>query len=222
MVGGFWLFLAFAQAVAVGLFSGYVAEQKGRDYWSWFALGAIFSFLALLALIALPKVEAAPVRQFFVSPPPTKEPPLPATSETKLLFNGPRDLDAPTYQLFLTRRFSIERNNTLEKFVIGDLVFESLPEALAYADSSYGEQLIAEKAQSTQSEQAAAKAAIQKANTEQRQLAVERMLDSDRRAVNQLREKEGIKKQKEIRATIIGLVALLAFIGIILLFKKSG
>ncbi len=57
------------------------------------------------------------------------------------LFDGRRDISLPGYQLFLTKRFSIEKNNTLDKFVIGNDVFDDLPMVLADADARYGQQL---------------------------------------------------------------------------------
>lgn len=53
----FWLFvLIVVNQVITGCFCGYVAEQKNRDYWNWFLLGAMFGPMpiALLALIGLP------------------------------------------------------------------------------------------------------------------------------------------------------------------------
>ena len=55
----FWLFvLMVVNQVVAGCFCGYVAEQKNRDYWNWFFLGAIFGPMpiALMALIAVPSL----------------------------------------------------------------------------------------------------------------------------------------------------------------------
>ncbi len=57
------------------------------------------------------------------------------------LFDGRRDISLPGYQLFLTKRFGIEKNNTLDKFVIGSDVFDDLSAVLADADVRYGYQL---------------------------------------------------------------------------------
>ena len=59
------------------------------------------------------------------------------------LFNGPRDLALTAYQLYLIKQFKIERSEILEKFVIGDDVFDDLPSALAEADARYEHQLAA-------------------------------------------------------------------------------
>ena len=40
-----------------GGFSSFIAKEKNRDQFGWFALGFIFSIIALIALIAVPKLE---------------------------------------------------------------------------------------------------------------------------------------------------------------------
>ena len=50
------IFLFVAQGIVFGGFSAYVASQKGRNRDSWFILGFLFGFVALLALIAVPAV----------------------------------------------------------------------------------------------------------------------------------------------------------------------
>lgn len=55
----FFVFLLI-QAVIIGWFCSYVAGQKNRDKGSWFLLGFLFSFLALIALAAIPAIEEKP------------------------------------------------------------------------------------------------------------------------------------------------------------------
>ena len=38
-------------------FSSFVASEKGRDGFAWFMLGLLFGFLALLAIVGLPKID---------------------------------------------------------------------------------------------------------------------------------------------------------------------
>ncbi len=52
-------------------------------------------------------------------------------------FAGEMAISSPPYQLFLTRQFSIQKNATLEKYVIGDDVFDTLEESLREADRQY-------------------------------------------------------------------------------------
>ena len=132
------------QGIVFGFFCGYVAGQKGRSTVTWFVLGFLFSFISLLALIALPKTEpihernlnsrAAVDSNSFASD-------SSQTAEKPNLFEGVRDIEKPTYQLFLTKRFGIEKNATLEKFTIGNDVFNDLQSALSEAENRYSRQL---------------------------------------------------------------------------------
>ena len=154
----FVLIALVLQAFVFGFFCGYIAQEKGRSYGSWFALGFFFSILAVFALIAVPKIEsavrdvgdggawppAAPARSASIS-----------TSAPQQLFDGQHDIALPAYQLFLTKRFVIEKNNTLDKFVIGNDVFNDLLAALADADARYGQQLAELAAQKLQLEREA-------------------------------------------------------------------
>ena len=45
-------------SLSCGLFSGYVAGEKGRSTLNWLALGVIFGVIALLAIIAVPSVQS--------------------------------------------------------------------------------------------------------------------------------------------------------------------
>lgn len=42
------------QALIFGGFSAWLAKQKNRDMLGWFILGALFSFIALIAIAAVP------------------------------------------------------------------------------------------------------------------------------------------------------------------------
>lgn len=124
----FLLFVIFLQGLIFGVFCSYIAGQKNRNRFSWFVLGYLFSILAMLTLVAVPKIE----NKVKVTAGPSDEIPL---------FDGNRDITSPKYQLFLTKRYSIEKNSTLEKFVIEDSVFNTLADSLRAADASYGHYL---------------------------------------------------------------------------------
>jgi formylglycine-generating enzyme required for sulfatase activity len=151
---GLILFALVLQALVFGFFCGYIAREKGRSYGSWFALGFFFSILAVFALIAVPKIEprslAGDDGGMRLPAEPSRLAPTPQS-----LFNGQRDIALPTYQLFLTKRFVIEKNNTLDKFVIGNDVFSDLPAVLANADARYGQQLAELAVQKVQREREA-------------------------------------------------------------------
>jgi len=61
-------------------------------------------------------------------------------TEKSVSYSGERDIHDGKYQLFLTRKYGIEKNSALEKYVVGDDLFATLEDALAYADK----QLLAE------------------------------------------------------------------------------
>lgn len=108
-------------SIVVGGFSAYVAEQKNRSGLNWFILGAAFSVFALIALIAIPKLDKESNQS-------QKQ------SEDISQFNGEPDIKSEAYQLYLTRKFNIERNIVLEKYVVKDKIFSTLEDALKYAD----------------------------------------------------------------------------------------
>lgn len=55
MKGLIWIIIL--QAIVFGTFSSFIAKEKNRDSADWFVLGFLFSLLAILALIALPKLD---------------------------------------------------------------------------------------------------------------------------------------------------------------------
>lgn len=52
----FWIIL-LVQAFVFGSFCAFIAKEKDRDSAGWFWLGFLFSLIAVLALIAVPKLE---------------------------------------------------------------------------------------------------------------------------------------------------------------------
>jgi hypothetical protein len=54
-----WIILIL-QSIIFGFFSSFIASEKNRDSISWFILGFLFSIVAVLALVAIPKVEQKP------------------------------------------------------------------------------------------------------------------------------------------------------------------
>ena len=53
------------------------------------------------------------------------------------VYDGERSIAIPAYQLYLTKRFAIEKNATLEKFVVEGNVFDTLQDSLRYADERH-------------------------------------------------------------------------------------
>ena len=62
------IFLMLIQGVAVGWFCSYIAGQKNRSKGNWFILGFLFSFLALIALVAIPAVTYIPRYSALLTP----------------------------------------------------------------------------------------------------------------------------------------------------------
>ena len=136
------LFLIFIfNAIVVGGFCAYVASEKNRSGASWFILGVSFSFLALFALMAVPKIEKSDdVKE-------SNQAIGDANAENKIAstfesFQGDFDISSGKYQLFLTKRFNIEKNLTLEKYVVDDQLFLTLDDALAYAHNLHQTQVL--------------------------------------------------------------------------------
>jgi hypothetical protein len=49
--------LFLLHAIIFGSFSAFMAGQKNRDKVAWFVLGVVFSFLAIIVLVGLPKLS---------------------------------------------------------------------------------------------------------------------------------------------------------------------
>jgi len=219
------------QAFVFGFFCGYIAQEKGRSYGSWFALGFFFSILAVFALIAVPKVESASrkVSDGGARPPTAPDRPasIPAPAAQQL-FDGQHDIALPAYQLFLTKRFVIEKNNTLEKFVIGNVVFNDLPAALADADARYGQQLAELAAQKLQIEREASareQSRIEAAQREQTQAEQGRAQEELRRVESAaLAKQQEEARQKAIRKAMpwaIGVAVVVCVVGGMLFRQHS-
>lgn len=59
-------------------------------------------------------------------------------------YRDERNIQIGKYQLFLTEKYSIQKNATLEKYVIEDNLFETLDDALKYADNKEREEVFQE------------------------------------------------------------------------------
>lgn len=113
----FVLELLLFQAAIFGLFSAFIATQKNRDAIGWFLIGFFFSILAIFALIAIPPRNPNAPKQTY--------------------FQGENDLNSQKYQMFLVKKYSVEKNATLEKYSFDDEVFDNLEDALKSADGKY-------------------------------------------------------------------------------------
>ncbi len=146
-----FLLLIVIQAVVAGSFCSYIAKTKGRGGFNWFLLGFFFSFLALLALIAFPKIEDATKSSVDVKGGGKAA----AATRSVAEYEGKQDLALPAYKLFLTRRYSIERNATLEVYSIREEVFSNLDDALRNADERWRKEVAAAEAEAAKQRKAA-------------------------------------------------------------------
>lgn len=60
--------------------------------------------------------------------------------DTDDFWKGDRDLDAAQYKIHLSEKYAITKNNLFEKYVCLDEMFDTLDDALAYADKTDREQ----------------------------------------------------------------------------------
>ncbi len=150
----------------VSFFVASYAKNKGRSYGGFLALALVFSPVIALIIAAIVKDESENVA---LSAGELRKCPYcgesikatatvcrfcgrevepfvlhnPKTSNTRMAtapFNGELDISNPKYQLFLTKRFDIQRNNTLSKFVIDDEVFGTLEDSLQAAHTRYAQE----------------------------------------------------------------------------------
>jgi hypothetical protein len=146
--------------LAIASIPAFIASHKGRDFLLWFIYSFfLFPFAFIHAIVIDPNEKAkgmkkcpqcastiskdatiCPLCQSELKIKSTAKifnPTLNIKAKSTDYFSDERDLKSSKYQLFLTRRFEIEKNNTLEKYIIGNNVFDSLDEALSDADLKY-------------------------------------------------------------------------------------
>jgi hypothetical protein len=119
------------QALIFGFFSAFIAREKGRSYGKWFLLGSVFSILAILTLIAIPKIEVSGKVGQRLDPASKKSP------EKVGTYTEARELSSSAYQIYLIKNFNIEKNQILNKYTIENEAFEDLMEALSFAHHKY-------------------------------------------------------------------------------------
>lgn len=127
------LILILVQAGIFGLFCAFIAAQKNRSTFGWFVIGFFFSFVAVLALIAIPANKFGNQQSSISS----DDEEASFDGLGRGVFQGERELSSSKYQLFLVQKYGIEKNATLEKYISGNEVFNSLDDAINHADARY-------------------------------------------------------------------------------------
>lgn len=185
------------QALVFGFFCSYIAGEKNRSKSNWFVLGFLFSILAVLALMAIPKIEndKSSSDSWHSAKPIAKQ------KAQESLFDGERNVSSSSYQLFLTKRFDIEKNSTLEKFVIDNTVFDTLADALGEAHSRYTKHLSMLKVEEDRLRREAAEreqSLIKKKAERKQNLAREEAEREKLRRANEALEKEREEHRKKV------------------------
>jgi len=105
----------------IGMFIGMTIDKSG----SGFFLGAFLGPIGWIIVLLLPR-EAAEVQ---------KEQNHAAEVETEVITeNRSRDLTDDSYKIYLGKKYKIERNELFAQFECNEKLFDSLDDALAYAD----------------------------------------------------------------------------------------
>ena len=105
----------------IGMFIGMTIDKSG----SGFFLGAFLGPIGWIIVLLLPR-EAAEAQ---------KEKNHAAEVETEVITeNRSRDLTDDSYKIYLGKKYKIERNELFAQFECNEKLFDSLDDALAYAD----------------------------------------------------------------------------------------
>jgi hypothetical protein len=147
------------------LIPAFIAKNKGRSFGLWYLYGLFLSFFAFLhALLIKPNEKAdgmkkCPACASIISSNASVCPlcrtnfnvsnnninkeinQLNKTSEVSD-YQGERDVSSLQYQLYLTKRYNIEKNITLEKYIVSDEIFKDLDEAIKHCDELYSKFII--------------------------------------------------------------------------------
>lgn len=119
------IFVVFFVCLICGVIGRKLASEKGRGvagFWLSFLFGPIGIVIALLLQPSKLFTEQAAVN-------------VRSENINNRKYREERNIQIGKYQLFLTEKYSIQKNVTLEKYVIGDSLFESLDDALRFADA---------------------------------------------------------------------------------------
>lgn len=119
--------MVFFGWVAFAVVVGVAANARGRSWIGWFLIALVLSPLLALILVLVMKPVVSQETATTVNAEAGQ-------SKKDDLYDDTPDLQSGRYQLFLTKKYAIERNTTLEKYVIGDSLFPTLETALMHAD----------------------------------------------------------------------------------------
>lgn len=182
------VFAIFKDVSYGGVYNLHKASQQSNQL----ILGGFIFLAGIVAMVASrPKGGDEIDAQGTAPPQAVQRPPIqPPQPE----FASELDISSPSYQLFLTRQFSIEKNSTLEKYVIGDDVFVTLEESLREADHRYQAKLSTIKAEEEkvrrekeELEQKLLTEKVQQAEREEKNRAEQKRLEAELRPIREAR-----------------------------------
>ena len=150
-------------ALAIATVPGFIARTKGRSFLPWFFYGLFLTPIAIIhALIIKPNENASGMKKCSAcaSVIPAEATICPACRnsferndsnrniggqinnpinniEKIAIFPEEKQISNLAYQLFLTKKYNIEKNVTLDKYIISDDVYENLVAALEFAHHDY-------------------------------------------------------------------------------------
>lgn len=116
------------------------------------------------------------------------------------IYDGKRDISEDAYRLWLADEYQIKKNDVFEKFVIGDVVFDTLDAALLHADKIENEKIEKEEA----------------AKIEKERINKELIAESQREL-----ERAAEQWKKDKPKFVVGGIATVIFIAIIILYAME-
>ena len=119
-----WAFFIFDTTVAVDAYTRVNNLGLLNDQRNYSMLGG---FVAVVGIFFLLRTESKDKQE--------KSSDLPITSPRidNQGFNGSKSIDNDAYKIFLVKKYAIEKNVALDKFIVGEKLFNSIEEALIYA-----------------------------------------------------------------------------------------
>jgi hypothetical protein len=116
-------FLFFAGLVTgvIGLFLGMIVDKNAAG----FLLGAFLGPIGWIIVFLLPREPIEEQNSSHHQVQPVKPRPSPSVK---------RDLNSDSYKLYLGKKYEIQRNDLFQKFECREKLFESLEDALEFAD----------------------------------------------------------------------------------------
>ena len=107
----FWILFSLAVAI--------LASNRGRSGIAWFLVSILISPLLGLIFVLVMKNMADEQAE--------------SKLEEEISFAGERNLENDSYKIYLTKKYSIEKNEVLGKFVCDDRLFDTVDDALKQA-----------------------------------------------------------------------------------------